>query len=57
MSIKETNEKFYTELIDHFKSIGDTEGAKNAEEHYKRLKAQTKNLDKDNKRIIDELTK
>lgn len=57
MSIQEINDKFFKERIEHYKSIGDTENAEECEEFYKMLKAQRQDLDEDNKRIIDKLTK
>ncbi|MGN4511816.1 hypothetical protein [Bacillus cereus group sp. MYBK242-2] len=57
MGIREINDKFFKERIEHYKSIKDTENAKECEEFYKMLKAQRQDLDEDNKRIIDKFTK
>ncbi|MGN4725324.1 hypothetical protein ACTFR8_28400 [Bacillus cereus group sp. MYBK15-3] len=57
MGIREINDKFFKERIEHYKIIGDTENAKECEEFYKKLKAQRQGLDEDNKRIINKLTK
>ncbi|CUB20642.1 hypothetical protein BN2127_JRS9_03383 [Bacillus subtilis] len=56
MNIREINDQFYKGLIEHYKSIGDTENAKKTEEFYGRLRSQRKDLDENNKRIICELT-
>ncbi|MFU2203123.1 hypothetical protein [Bacillus subtilis] len=57
MSIKEINDQFYKEIIEHYKSIGDTENANKNEEFYNWLRAERVNMDIDNKRIVNELTK
>ena len=57
MDIREINDKFFKKRIEHYKSIGDTENAKECEEFYKMLRAQRQDLDEDNKRIIDKFTK
>lgn len=56
MNIRETNDQFYKGLIEHYKSIGDTENVKKTEEFYESLRSQRQDLDEDNKRIIRELT-
>ena len=54
-SIRETNDKFYMDVIAHYKSIGDEKKAKEWEESYQHINANRKLLEDENQRILKSL--